>query len=111
MCRAKRKEKRALEYVKKQGDRLKACQKRAAVSRNDYLLALVTTNTHLRLHAEEYLPSVMKVGVVWGERVWSGVKGVVWDTMRLLYGNGMIGVWEWNDRCLEWEYMCMCFEH
>ena len=79
MCRAKRKEKRALEYVKKQGDRLKACQKRAAVSRNDYLLALVTTNTHLRLHAEEYLPSVMKVGVVWseqgvvwGERAWSG---------------------------------------
>lgn len=65
MSRAKRKEKKAVEYVKKQGERLKACQKRAAVSRNDYLLALVTTNTHLRLHAKEYLPFIMKVGVVW----------------------------------------------
>ena len=61
--RAKKKEKKAQEIVKKQGERLKACQKRASVSRNDYLLAVVTTNTHLRLHAQQYLPSLMKVGV------------------------------------------------
>jgi hypothetical protein len=41
-------------------DRLKQCQKKTTVARNDYLLAIATTNTHLLKHGSEDLPALMK---------------------------------------------------
>ena len=50
---------------KKASDRLKSCQKRTTVSRNDYLLSLETTNAHLKRHIEKDLPQLMMVRVVY----------------------------------------------
>ena len=44
-------------------DRLKQCQKKTTVARNDYLLAIATTNAHLHRHGAEDLPALMKVCV------------------------------------------------
>ena len=44
-------------------ERLKQCQKKIAVARNDYLLAITTTNAHLHRHSTEDLPALMKVCV------------------------------------------------
>lgn len=45
----------------KASERLKSCQKRTTVSRNDYLLAVATTNTHLKSHGTKDLPQIMQV--------------------------------------------------
>lgn len=47
----------------KASERLKSCQKRTTANRNDYLLAVATTNAHLRRHGTRDLPQIMKVGV------------------------------------------------
>ena len=44
-------------------DRLKQCQKKTTVARNEYLLSLATTNAHLHRHATEDLPCLMRVRV------------------------------------------------
>ena len=49
---------------KKASDRLKSCQKRTTVARNDYILSLTTTNAHLGRHATKDLPQIMLVR--WG---------------------------------------------
>ena len=49
---------------RKYSDRLKSCQKRLTVARNDYLLAVTQTNAHLRRHSVEDLPKVMEVGYI-----------------------------------------------
>ena len=46
---------------KKSSDRLKACQKRTTVARNDYILSLATTNAHLKRHSTKDLPQIMLV--------------------------------------------------
>ncbi len=46
---------------KKASDRLKSCQKRTTVSRNDYLLAVETTNAHTSRHSNKDLPGLMAV--------------------------------------------------
>ena len=46
---------------KKASDRLKSCQKRATVSRNEYLLSVETTNAHTKRHCSVDLPELMKV--------------------------------------------------
>ena len=46
---------------KKSSDRLKACQKRTTVARNDYILCLSTTNAHLQKHAAKSFPQIMLV--------------------------------------------------
>ena len=46
---------------RKSSDRLKSCQKRTAVGRNDYLLAIETTNAHLKRHNDHDLPQLMQV--------------------------------------------------
>ena len=46
---------------KKCSDRLKACQKRTTVARNDYLLSLSSTNAHLQQHATKDFPQIMLV--------------------------------------------------
>ena len=46
---------------KKSSDRLKACQKRTTVARNDYILCLSTTNAHLQKHAAKSFPQIMMV--------------------------------------------------
>lgn len=46
---------------KKASDRLKSCQKRTTVSRNDYLLSVETTNAHTKRHSSVDLPELMKV--------------------------------------------------
>ena len=50
---------------KKASDRLKSCQKRTTVARNDYILSLTTTNAHLSRHATKDLPQIMLVRGVW----------------------------------------------
>lgn len=49
---------------KKYSDRLKECQKRTTVARNDYLLTLDTTNAHLQKHATKDFPQIMLVSWV-----------------------------------------------
>ena len=49
---------------KKASDRLKSCQKRTSVSRNEYLLAVETTNAHTKRHSSVDLPELMKVRLV-----------------------------------------------
>ena len=44
-------------------DRLKQCQKKTTVARNEYLLSLASTNAHLHRHATEDLPCLMRVRV------------------------------------------------
>lgn len=46
----------------KASDRLKSCQKRTTACRNDYLLAIETTNTHLKHHGTRDIPQMMQVG-------------------------------------------------
>lgn len=46
---------------RKASDRLKSCQKRTTVSRNDYLLAVETTNAHTSRHSAMDLPGLMTV--------------------------------------------------
>jgi hypothetical protein len=41
-------------------DRLKHCQKKTTVARNEYLLSIATTNAHLSRHATEDLPNLMR---------------------------------------------------
>ena len=42
-------------------ERLKQCQMKTTVARNDYLLAITTTNAHLYKHGSEDLPALMRV--------------------------------------------------
>lgn len=56
---------------RKSSDRLKSCQKRTTVGRNDYLLAIETTNAHLKRHGSHGLPQLMQV------RANTGSTGVV----------------------------------
>ncbi|XP_064404810.1 F-BAR and double SH3 domains protein 2-like [Halichondria panicea] len=44
---------------KKASDRLKSCQKRTSVNRNDYLLCVETTNAHTKRHSSIDLPEIM----------------------------------------------------
>lgn len=46
---------------KKASDRLKSCQKRTTVSRNDYLLSVDSTNAHMKRHSDVDLPQLMLV--------------------------------------------------
>jgi len=46
---------------KKASDRLKSCQKRTTVSRNDYILSIETTNAHTLRHSTKDLPELMTV--------------------------------------------------
>ena len=48
---------------KKYADRLKSCQKRTTVGRNDYILALDMTNQHLDRHSNKDLPHLMLVNL------------------------------------------------
>jgi hypothetical protein len=41
-------------------ERLKQCQMKTTVARNDYLLAITTTNAHLYKHGSEDLPALMR---------------------------------------------------
>ena len=45
----------------KTSERLKVFQKRTTACRNDYLLAIAMTNTHLRRHGTSELPQIMQV--------------------------------------------------
>ena len=56
----------------KASERLKQCQKRTTACRNDYLLAIATTNAHLKRHCVGDLPQIMQVGVV------RGGEGTMW---------------------------------
>ncbi len=67
-CRLKRKDKKFFESVtslekahKKATDRLKSCQKRLTVGRNEHLLVVATTNAHLHRYISTDLPKVMQV--------------------------------------------------
>ena len=68
LSRLRKKDTKFLESVsslekthKKASDRLKSCQKRLTVGRNEYLLATSTTNAHLRRYIDKDLPQLMQV--------------------------------------------------
>lgn len=48
----------------KASERLKSCQKRTTVSRNDYLLAIEIANAHLKRHSTRDLPLIMRVSLM-----------------------------------------------
>lgn len=55
----------------KASERLKQCQRRTTACRNDYLLAIATTNAHLKRHCTRDLPKVMQVRTLDGsDRKW-----------------------------------------
>lgn len=58
----------------KASERLKLCQKRTTANRNDYILTIVTTNTHMRRHETRDLPQIMQ-----------GLDGELYDKVRNAY--------------------------